>query len=1256
MENVYSKYLEGKEIPNNIERDTSPYSKYLSSEEKEKFKITTEGNRGSNLTDEDKTESGEKSYDLNPYSKYLKGKTIRDTDPNPYSKYLPEDTKKSNNYLKFLSSLSPLTNIAEKTEDLVNDIDEDSTNLKKIAYAAQLGFFDTYRGVKQITGIDAEKMKADQKKLYEFMENEDGSTNYGVAAAYFGGAILDPAGWLLPFTKAKTLYKAAKYGFVSSGIAGALGYVDEESILDTRGKQAAASAVGGTILGPVVTGIGKKIKGEKVFTRESLGIPGFDSPSIKVTSDTELQKIKLQNEAGLKDRDVVARKKIEIDEPETLRDIPTDRAKLLRGPRLWFRENVVNAYQNKFGKPALNYLTNGEYGSEVLGVRFGGAEVGSAATGAVIGYASGDEDTPITTKFSRAFTGALIGAGGIKAARMTTITKTFGKGEDKTEEISESLLDYLGRQFVDGYGLPKNFKAMQAEAQGFANHISMKFAYMAQKIQKNLTPDEQKILINLLEGDTKLKVAPAKLQELSAQSRKLINEMSQDYIDMGLITKETFNRNKNIYIKRSYKGKLENRPFGEELKHRGATDKITLKEFDEVYKKQKAYTTTSQKVSKDGIFKEAEGTKKLIKGHKGWEILESSKVEMQLITDKWNNKIRLTKNKNKKSKLIADKKKELDEMQINIRWEYTKPQRVGLGEIEDAAFAIAETGRAGANSLSQYKFYDSMSKQDFTYDSFAKVPKNLRTVYRQIPTTALSKTGGKLRYGNLAGKYVPEEVYKNLIATSAYYRKESSGFFKTYKSLNSYWKVSKTAWNPTVHVNNIMSNFILHDLVDADFKYLLPAYKALTTHNKANKVGKIQRSELVEAATKYGVFDAGYITTELKNIQASAKFPYTIDDSLDPFNNSVKMARNIFQDSVLDGKLGLTKLTDWYRFEDSVFRLSVFQDRLSKGWKIQDAALDARKSFIDYNIDAPAINWARNTITPFLAYTYRIIPILAETAIVRPWKYAKYAALGYGLNKMGDIVGGGDEVAERAVMPERKSGRFLNMGFLPFRNIKMPISPDKDGNPLYMDFTRFVPGGDIMDLNGTLPGVPAPLQPSGGLAGEILFPLAGYDLFKQQKIKGLTGNYSEDWNVKFSAIVNKLIPNIPFVPGTYSTKKIERSRLGMESAFRPDQTEFIALAQSLGFKIERADISKLTASKVFELKRKITGYKEQISMLRNKYKDGLINQNTFTMKAEEIAEKIKLVANKYQVKFDKATYADTKKPFEDIKNLFEGKN
>ena len=1173
-------------IPDNIEVNTSPFSHLLPTEEKQKFKLTTKGNPGSNLTSKDFTE--------------------------------PD----------YFEHLLPKNNIKE-------DIDGDTDLWEKVRYAAGLGFTDTWRGGKQILGFDQEQMKADQKKLYEYMQNPDGSTNWAVAGAYFGSAILDPAGWLIPVTKAKTLYKAAKYGFVSAGIVGGLGYVDEESILDTRVKQAGVSAIGGTILSPVITGVAKKIKGEKVFTRESLGIPGFDSPTVKVRADEKLQKVKLQNEAGKKFRDAESRKKIEIDEPETLKDMPADRAKLLRGPRLWFRENVVKPYERKFGKPALNYLTNGEYG----------AEASSASVGGLYGYASSESDSPITTKFGRAFTGALVGAVGIKATRSVKFTKTFGKGEDVTEEVSESLFDLLGRNFVDGYGLPKNFKAMQAESQGFSNHIAMKFSYMANKIQKNLTPDEQKILINLIEGDTKLKVAPTVLQNLSTESRKLINEMSQDYVDMGLITAKTLERNKNIYIKRSYKGKLEKRPFGEELKNRGATRNVPLKEFDEVYKKQKAYTTTSQKQNKDGIFVDVEGPKKLLKGHRGWELADSSKIEIKKISESFNTKIKATKSKKKKAELIAAKKKATEDIAVAIRWEYTKPQRVGLSEIEDAAFAIAETGRAGSRTLSQYRFYDNISKQSYVYDTFGKVPKDLRTKYKQIPTTLLGKTSEKKRYGNLAGKYVPEEVYKNLVAASSYYRKETAdGFYKKYRTLNSYWKVSKTAWNPTVHVNNIMSNFVLHDLVDADFKFLLPAYRALRKHNKADKLGKVQRSQLVEAATKHGVFDADLITTELKNIQAGSRFPYKMDDALDPASNSVNAARRIFDDVALKDKLGLTKLTDWYRFEDAVFRLSVFQDRLSKGWKIQDAALDARKSFVDYNIDAPAINWMRNTITPFLAYTYRIIPILGETAILRPWKYAKYAALGYGLNQMGNVVGGGDEEAERAVMPERKQGKFLNMDFLPYRNIKIPFPPGKDKAPYYMDFTRFVPGGDILDLNGTLPGVPAPLQPSGGLAGEILFPLAGFDLFKQEKIKGLTGITGEDWEVKGKAILEKLIPNIPLVPGSYSSKKIESTRKGMDSPFRPDQTEFVSILQALGFKVEKAQMDKLTAGKAFELKRKIKGYKEQISVLRSRYIKGLINEETYEEKATKIGTKIEELAKKYQIKFDKAMYSKPKKP------------
>ena len=99
-------------------------------------------------------------------------------------------------------------------------------------------------------------------------------------------------------------------------------------------------------------------------------------------------------------------------------------------------------------------------------------------------------------------------------------------------------------------------------------------------------------------------------------------------------------------------------------------------------------------------------------------------------------------------------------------------------------------------------------------------------------------------------------------------------------------------------------------------------------------------------------------------------------------------------------------------------------DRLNKGYSPADAALDARKSFIDYNITAPAINALRNLPTPFLAYTYRVIPILAETAVVRPWKFAKYAVLGYMLNNLGALLGKGDEEAERAAASQNRQGRF----------------------------------------------------------------------------------------------------------------------------------------------------------------------------------------------------------------------------------------
>jgi hypothetical protein len=276
----------------------------------------------------------------------------------------------------------------------------------------------------------------------------------------------------------------AKYGFVTSGIAGSLGYVDEESFLDTRSKQAFASAVGGTVVSPLIGAGVRKLKGQKT----ELGIPGLTGTkdkdiSIKAAADSNLNKTQLLNEAGKVKRDVEFRDKIDIQENQTLKDLPIDKDKLLSGPRKFYKP-YTDWWESKIGRPLYNRITD----DKPLIPGMTGAEFGAGALGGLYGYQTPEDGATITEKLGRMGIGFLAGAGGIKAtkgiSRKVKVKKQFGEQlEDETVEISESLYDLLGRWFIDGYGLPKNYKLLQADAQGHGNHIAMRFMRLADKIK-----------------------------------------------------------------------------------------------------------------------------------------------------------------------------------------------------------------------------------------------------------------------------------------------------------------------------------------------------------------------------------------------------------------------------------------------------------------------------------------------------------------------------------------------------------------------------------------------------------------------------------------------------------------------------------------------------------------------------------------------------------------------------------------------------
>jgi len=1127
-------------------------------------------------------------------------------------------------------------------DNFVNDMEPSSPPEvnNKYAYAFKLGLADTFRGVKQMAGRDKEEMKAEQQKLNELMRGEDGGL---VTLAYFGGALLDPAGWLIPFGKAKTLYTMGKYGMVSGAVAGATGYVDDESIIDTRGKQLLAGAIGGGAIAPSIgalRNLGVKItgKGEVTpvgFKRANLTPAetikkGGSTVQVKgkaIEEDLSEGKIYSEGERTLGVRpegeigkepksifdtlvDIFRREDTRVPFPKTKKVLDAPKQGELSSKPHFFINKILKGYEENYGKRFLKVATTGEGGTSIAGGLIGFNIDPEAPVF--------DVNAPLSSRLGRAFLGAAGGYLGVTALKKKKIKTVYGKDTDEPVEITESLAEVLGRQIIDKYGLTKDYKKLLQKYDGTKNDIASAFVRIAKQMQK-LSKDERKILYNMLEGDIKNDIPSDKLKELSKMARDLITDTGQMYVDLGLLAPQTFKKNRDRYLGRLYQKDddvpVELKKIGDDLKPRGTLHEVTVGDWFMTYKNQKP--TVNDIVDPD---------------HKGWELLgDFEEIGGQLYQVIKRQKPTVTDERlGKKGKILKKKLLKRDEM-VPIRWELTKEQRLAKGEIEDAAISMEYTGILMAQTVAKYQFYADVAAQ-FAEEAGGRTAQQMLALpqrYRKIPENKISGTVSK-KYGALAGKYVPENVYKDIMGTRRYQEKSSNAVYAKYKKLNSLWKVSKTAWNPTVHVNNVFGNLVLSDLADVPWRTLPKAFRALRTHGKEG-----HRSEIVLLAIKHGVFDADFVNKEIKNFkEGELAGIYKSKANADEWDSAVDISDKIY--SKVRNNSITSKLEDWYRIEDHVFRLNAFMHRMKLGDSAEDAALFARRQFIDYDIDAPLINHLRNTATPFLSFTYRIIPLLAESAILRPTKYAKYIAAGYSLNKLEEIYGGEDAKVERALLPDYEAGNILDMPFMPKKVIRIS-GKSEDGTSKYLNISRFYPGGDILSFEGdnVVPLIPEPLQPSFGIGGDFLFSMIGYDIFRKQKEFGRGGGTAlEETTKALGSFGKKLIPNFPFLPGSYSTKRLERARAGDVSKFREPQTELEALLTSFGFKVSNKSIRTLAESQKLEYERQVRVQKSKINQLKNKVAMNQISMADYDRQVGKVLAKINQLTKKYVGRFD----------------------
>ena len=510
-------------------------------------------------------------------------------------------------------------------------------------------------------------------------------------------------------------------------------------------------------------------------------------------------------------------------------------------------------------------------------------------------------------------------------------------------------------------------------------------------------------------------------------------------------------------------------------------------------------------------------------------------------------------------------------------------------------------------------------------------------------------------YGKLNGHLIRKSEYRDMQLIKSLRDNDGSRWLgENYFKLNSFWKKTKTVYNPAVHVNNYVSNYTLFYGSGGNWKELKKVHLDGTIKQILGlERGTVKWKDLdqdLKDMYEAGIFGRDLISAELKgNLDIGVLQKAFTTSNVDKNGNWLKDAietinKQASKSKVLSGAkskvLNVDQfLTGWYQLEDRLFRVALYRSRLNQinpvtgsRYTRAEASSDAIKWFVDYNIKSKFINQIRSSAVPFLSYSYRIIPRLAEIGVKNPEKVAVIAALGYAANDLMRGATGGskrEQELERKFMQEYNKKNMFSLGFMPEANIRI-----KGGEkPKYVNFSRMLPGGDVFAIGGETPGaipfLPTATQFGGPLIGTVqrvfgIEPFTG----KRYDVEEVGMSASEVAANRTKEILKDFVPNLPYVPeaigGSYSYRKIKRA-YEREYGDAPKYntlddplTTMEAVANSLGLKINTADIGRLRRFKSAEANSIQSKFNKKRKKLNNDRMKGVITYEEYLEEVQQL--------------------------------------
>lgn len=441
--------------------------------------------------------------------------------------------------------------------------------------------------------------------------------------------------------------------------------------------------------------------------------------------------------------------------------------------------------------------------------------------------------------------------------------------------------------------------------------------------------------------------------------------------------------------------------------------------------------------------------------------------------------------------------------------------------------------------------------------------------------------------GALRNKWVVPSIGDDV---NAVYAAKGKGA-ELYGKAMSTWKYGKVVLNPATHSRNIFSNSMLLDWSGVNH------IKQARLYPKAFRE-YLTKGKLYQSALETGAVGGEFVGGDVKKLK---------DAYMGMKGSNLNKWMNVLSKP-------FKKAGDVYQAEEQLAKLVKFMDVVQRGGTPKQAAAEAQKWLFDYSKIPDFIKFAKHG-APFITFTYKAIPRLAETLVNNPMKIYKYKALFNAWNQASRKTMGMSEKELQRTKDALPSWSLKDIGGVP-TNLIMPWK-DKSGNAQMLNLEYMLPIGMAPEI----------LQ-KGILEGGVNNPFFNItaDLkknrdFKGSKIVPVGATKLEAAKIGVAYIYKQLAPTV--FPAGYSWNKVVDAIRKKGDYAERVRTLPIALADVLaGVKISPVDVERNEQWVMVNKRRDLSDMRNQL--LRT-LKDPRISQKQKDIKRKDLLKKMQRV-------------------------------